>query len=152
MKRWLKFLLGLYVVAWGISLVGCTEANIPKGTIRANGIPSSISLKVLPDTCLPEDVDTGRAIATVLATVKDDLGNPAAGQVLFVSTGQKAAPVAVTLSNGVAQNDFTLGVTGTAVGFQCTDVNSIGVFQITAVIADISATTNVSVINTTNLQ
>lgn len=152
MNRWLKFLMGLYVVAWAVSLVGCTEANIPRGTIRANGIPSSISLQVLPDTCVPEDLDSGKAIASVLATVKDELGNPASGSVLFVATGQTVAPVAVILSNGVAQKDFTLSVTGTPVGFQCTDVGSIGVFQITGLIADIATTTNVSVINTTNLK
>jgi hypothetical protein len=148
MKLWLKILLGIYVLVWAISLVGCTEANIPKGTIRANGIPSSLSLRVIPDTCVSEDVNSGNGIVSILATVKDELGNPGSGSVIFVSTSQAAAPTSVPLVNGVAQGNFTLNCSTSALfpATLCTDPGNC-VFQISAIIADLTSTVNVTLIN-----
>ena len=151
MKRWHKSLLAAYAVTWLASLAGCSGSNIPSGTIRANGIPSSISLRVLPDTTVPEN-----GSVAIIATVKDELGNPASGNVIFSTnaTGQTLQTVGLDL-NGQATANFTFTVNATNTVFPPIitegDPNLINaaVATVTALIRDISATTNVTVINVT---
>lgn len=138
MKQWMKCLVGLYVAALGISLIGCSSDNIPKGTIRAGiGVPTSISLRVLPSDTVLEG-----SVTPVIATVKDELGNPAEGnQVIFTTNVVNQNPQQVALAAGTAQANFTFDIADPA-----TTVPFV-IVQITALVADISTTTNVTVIN-----
>lgn len=138
MNRLTKMLIGLYVAGFGFSLIGCSSDNIPKGTIRAGvGVASSLTLKVLPSNTFLENSAT-----PVLATVKDELGNPFEGaSVIFTTNVQNQNPQSVAVVGGVAQANFTIDIADPVATTPFINV------QITAFLNDLTATTNVTVLN-----
>lgn len=146
MNRFLMSLFGLYLAGFAISLIGCSSDNIPKGTIRTGiGVPTSIALKVVGDGNVigriaddTQDPAIAAAAAnfSVIATVKDELGNPAAGfNVIFTTSDLNAVvPQSIALVAGTAKADFVLNslVRGTFVS------------TVFAQVEDISASINVT--------
>lgn len=138
MNRVMKLVAGLYAAGLAFSLIGCSSDNIPKGTVRSGvGVASSISLKVLPSNTILENSST-----PVIATVKDELGNPFEGQsVIFTTNVQNQAPQNVAVVAGAAQANFTIDIADPVA------TTPFIVVQISAFLNDLTATTNVTVLN-----
>jgi hypothetical protein len=78
MNRSLKVtvLAGLAVALAGV-MVGCTELNVPRGTIMPGSAPASLTLRLEPESAGTVGVGAATDIQAV-ATVKDGIGNPVA--------------------------------------------------------------------------
>ena len=149
MNRLLIGLVAFYIVGFAVSLIGCSSDNIPKGTVRTGiGVPSAISLQLIGG-----HVVTGRNLVTgalvpglpaveqasvtpIVATVKDELGNPADGfNVIFTTNQINPAFTSVALAKGRAIFQSTFNNTLTFAAD----------FRVTAAVEDISTSTDVLV-------
>ncbi len=84
MNRWQKKIVGSVVAALlAVLLAGCTESNIPRGSIQTSirGLASDITLALIPSTAEAGTVVKG------IATVRDQFGNPAPDGTVVIFSG-----------------------------------------------------------------